>query len=199
MAPEYRDLLNNSESSDFTTAVDMWSFGCLIYEIFTRKCPFDEGDALMRYMRNGAFQRRPLDDCNASSDSIQLILMLLDRDPYRRWSPQDVLRSQWLNPTKQLVVEGLEHLPISVNKIDDHVQLSELRDVPPTVHNFQKISAFEGPKDYIRGFEENSSSLPKGTHVSSRGSLLQLPPKSRIIRSTWTQKLIPIKTKNWIK
>ncbi|KAL8750450.1 MAG: hypothetical protein Q9199_007061 [Rusavskia elegans] len=142
MAPEYRDLLTNSESSDFTTAVDMWSFGCLIYELFKRKCPFDEGDALMSYMRNGAFPRRPLDDCSASSDSIQLILMLLDRDPYRRW-------------------KGLEHLPISVNKIDDHVQLSQLRDVPPTVHNFQKTSVLEGPKDYIRGFEEDKQRFTK--------------------------------------
>lgn len=102
-----------------------------------------------------------MDDCNASSDSIQLILMLFDRDPYRRWSPQDVLRSEWLNPTKPLVVEGLEHLPIFVNKIDDHVQLSQLRDVHPSIHNSQKISALEGPKDYIRGFEENEQRFTK--------------------------------------
>ncbi|KAL8799625.1 MAG: hypothetical protein Q9182_005756 [Xanthomendoza sp. 2 TL-2023] len=92
MAPEYRDLLNNSESSDFTTAVDMWSFGYLVYELFTKKCPFDEGDALLNYLRDGTFPARPLYECGISSDSIQLIVKLLDRDTYQRCDPQDVLQ-----------------------------------------------------------------------------------------------------------
>lgn len=98
MAPEYRDLMNNCESSDFTTAVDMWSFGCLIYELFAKKCPFDEDDntALMRYVRSGSFPRQPLDDCGASSESIWLVMNLLRREPHLRLSAHDALHCAWL-------------------------------------------------------------------------------------------------------
>ena len=83
MAPEYRDLLNNQEDSDFSTAVDMWSFGCLIYELFARRCPFGDDDSrLMAYMRNGIFPRQPLDDCGASRESMMLLEMLLKREPH---------------------------------------------------------------------------------------------------------------------
>ncbi|KAL8718018.1 MAG: hypothetical protein Q9225_004804 [Loekoesia sp. 1 TL-2023] len=101
MAPEYRDLMNNCESSDFTTAVDMWSFGCLLYELFAKKCPFDEdnSNALMKYVRDGVFPRLPLDDAGASSESIWLIMNLLERDPHLRLSAQDALHCAWLNST----------------------------------------------------------------------------------------------------
>ncbi|KAL8728543.1 MAG: hypothetical protein Q9181_005311 [Wetmoreana brouardii] len=101
MAPEYRDLLNDCESSDFTTAVDMWSFGCLIYELFARRCPFEEADthSLMKYVRDGVFPRQPLDDCGASSESIWLITNLLEREPDRRLSAHDALRCAWLETT----------------------------------------------------------------------------------------------------
>ncbi|KAL8809020.1 MAG: hypothetical protein Q9200_003798 [Gallowayella weberi] len=101
MAPEYRDLMNNCETSDFTAAVDMWSFGCLIYELFARKCPFDEdkGYALLDYIYDGVFPRRPLDDYGASSESIWLMENLLKREPHLRLSAQDALNSTWLNTT----------------------------------------------------------------------------------------------------
>ena len=105
MAPEYRDLWNDSESSDFTTAVDMWSFGCLIYELFARKCPFEEEDnkSLKKYLKDKVFPREPLDKCGASSESIWLIEKLLEPDPYMRLSAQDAMDSAWL---AQLVDAG---------------------------------------------------------------------------------------------
>ncbi|KAI4265752.1 MAG: hypothetical protein L6R38_009198 [Xanthoria sp. 2 TBL-2021] len=99
MAPEYRDLLNNCETSDFTEAVDLWSFGCLIYELFARKCPFDDADdthALKDYIYDGVFPRQPLDDCGASSESIWLIESLLERDAHLRMSAEDALQCAWL-------------------------------------------------------------------------------------------------------
>ncbi|KAL8670713.1 MAG: hypothetical protein Q9168_004762 [Polycauliona sp. 1 TL-2023] len=98
MAPEYRDLMNNSKSSDFTTAVDMWSFGCLIYELFARMCPFDEDKsyALTDYVRDGVFPRQPLDDCGASSESIWLIESLLEREAHLRATAEDALQCAWL-------------------------------------------------------------------------------------------------------
>ena len=101
MAPEYRDLWSDSESSDFTTAVDMWSFGCLIYELFARRCPFEEEDvnSLKRYLKDKVFPREPLDRVAASNESIFLLEKLLEPDPYLRWTAQDALDSAWLAPS----------------------------------------------------------------------------------------------------
>lgn len=99
MAPEYRDLMNNDDSSDFTTSVDMWSLGCLIYELFAKRCPFEEdsSNSLVKYVRDGKFPRQPLDDCGASSESIWLIMHLLERDPLMRMNAYDALHCTWLN------------------------------------------------------------------------------------------------------
>ncbi|KAL8804334.1 MAG: hypothetical protein Q9182_002616 [Xanthomendoza sp. 2 TL-2023] len=93
------DRLERNNLADHT--VDMWSFGCLIYELFARKCPFDEdnGYALLDYIYDGVFPRRPLDDYGASSESIWLIENLLKREPHLRLSAQDALNSTWLNTT----------------------------------------------------------------------------------------------------
>ncbi|KAL9027480.1 MAG: hypothetical protein Q9196_004003 [Gyalolechia fulgens] len=112
MAPEYRDLMSNYESSDFTTSVDMWSLGCLIYELFAKKCPFDEDNSnpLMKYVRDGKFPRQPLDDCGASSESIWLIMNLLERDPLMRLNAYDALHCAWLNSSDlQLATHHATH------------------------------------------------------------------------------------------
>ncbi|KAL8770555.1 MAG: hypothetical protein Q9209_003811 [Squamulea sp. 1 TL-2023] len=76
----------------------MHSLGCLIYELFARKCPFDEADthALMDYVCDGKFPRQPLDDCGASNESIWLIESLLEREPDLRLTAKDALQCAWL-------------------------------------------------------------------------------------------------------
>lgn len=105
MAPEYRDLWSDTESSDFTAAVDMWSFGCLIYELFAHRCPFEDEDvnSLKKYLKDKVFPREALDRVAASNESIFLIEKLLDPDPLLRWDAQDALNSAWLSsdPTEK--------------------------------------------------------------------------------------------------
>ena len=99
MAPEYRDLWNSQESSNFNSAVDMWSFGCLVYELFVHKCPFEEEDSnsLKRYVKDKVFPRQPLDKQRASGESIWLISKLLEPDPDHRPRAEDALEYTWFD------------------------------------------------------------------------------------------------------
>ena len=124
MAPEYRDPCNNRESSDFTTAVDMWSFGCLIYELFAHKCPFEEEDnnSLKRYIKNKVFPHQPLDKRGASSESIWLISKLLEPDPDLRLRAEDALNCAWFD-SESVIVQRIDDLPISVAHMTINGQL----------------------------------------------------------------------------
>ncbi|KAL8716434.1 MAG: hypothetical protein Q9220_000341 [cf. Caloplaca sp. 1 TL-2023] len=155
MAPEYRDLMNNYESSDFTSAVDMWSFGCLIYELFARKCPFDETDTqgLIKFVRDGVFPRQPLDECSASSESIWLIMALLEPDPHLRISAQDALHSAWLNiADMSLTREPLKEDPLKLDKNSKAPSGALMKDslvstaTPPTPAMHHAMSA---PRDIV--------------------------------------------------
>ena len=99
----------------------MWSFGCLIYELFAHKCPFEEEDSnsLKRYIKDKVFPRQPLDRRGASSESIWLISKLLDPDPDIRLSGEDALKYAWFDvertPAPQIadLLTSVEHLTVN--------------------------------------------------------------------------------------
>ena len=124
MAPEYRDLWNNQESSNFTKAVDMWSFGCLIYELFVHKCPFEEEDnnSLKRYVKDKVFPRQPLDRQRASSESIWLISKLLEPNPDIRPRAEDALKYTWFDAESTA-----QQLDDSTTSVEDLTVNSQLR------------------------------------------------------------------------
>lgn len=143
MAPEYRDLWNSQESSNFNSAVDMWSFGCLIYELFVHKCPFEEegNSSLKRYVKDKVFPRQPLDKQRASSESIWLISKLLEPDPDHRPRAEDALEYTWFDveskPAQQMDDLTTSVEPLTVNSQHRHPSVDSLKSTPdasPRLH-----------------------------------------------------------------
>ena len=136
MAPEYRDLWNSQESSNFNSAVDMWSFGCLIYELFVHKCPFEEegNSSLKRYVKDKVFPRQPLDKQRASSESIWLISKLLEPDPDHRPRAEDALEYTWFavesEPAQQMDDLTTSVEPLTVNSQHRHPSIDSLKSTP---------------------------------------------------------------------
>lgn len=174
MAPEYRDLMNNSETSDFTEAVDMWSFGCLIYELFAKKCPFDDADdthALKDYVYDGVFPRQPLDDCGASSESIWLIENLLARDAHLRMTAEDALQCAWLTAA---AVPATYRSPPRDPNTEESFTLS-LNDSAATVR-----------PAYTPGSQSASSGATLHHTVSAPSNLLVVPTETSISKDSST-------------
>ena len=84
MSPEICDNKPYNDKSD------VWSMGCLLYELASLKCPFDARDmrGLVVKILRGAFP--PLPHCY-SAELSQLIARCLARDPHRRPSVNELL------------------------------------------------------------------------------------------------------------
>ena len=83
------------ENKPYAYKSDMWSFGCVLYELTSLRPPF-LGDSLLSLAWNISFQEvEPLPDCYSMS-LFSLITKLLSRDPRLRPDPMEVLDCELL-------------------------------------------------------------------------------------------------------
>ncbi|KAL9609551.1 MAG: hypothetical protein Q9167_005682 [Letrouitia subvulpina] len=74
----------------YTSAVDMWSFGCIIYNVLAKSPPF-----LSRKAKRKPLNIEPLTE-KMSADGIAFLLALLDVDPITRLTAPEAQQSVWL-------------------------------------------------------------------------------------------------------
>ncbi|EAZ51608.1 NIMA-related kinase 5 [Cryptosporidium parvum Iowa II] len=81
------------ENKPYTYKSDIWSFGCVLYELTCLKPPFS-GDSLLSLAWKISFQEiEPLPSCY-SSNLFKLIQSLLSRDPILRPDPLEILNNE---------------------------------------------------------------------------------------------------------
>lgn len=97
IAPEVLGLLDDTrESSSFTSAVDIWSLGCLLYYVLTKQTPFDTYRSLRSYSLGEApFPERALLDHGVSLDGKAFIWKLLRPSPEARPKASETLLREW--------------------------------------------------------------------------------------------------------
>ncbi|KAF7455859.1 nek kinase [Cryptosporidium felis] len=99
------------ENKPYTYKSDMWSFGCVLYELTNLKPPF-LGDSLLSLAWNISFQEvEPLPKC-FSGDLFVLIKRLLSRDPILRPDPIEVLKDKLLEEFRS----SLYFLPAAISR-----------------------------------------------------------------------------------
>lgn len=83
-------------SSPYTSQADMWSLGCVLYELCTLQHAFsaDSLYALIFRIINGGYE--PIDQTRYSSSLSRLVATLLDKDPACRPSCRSLLGSQFI-------------------------------------------------------------------------------------------------------
>ena len=98
-APEVLGLDPNSESSDYTNSVDIWSLGCVIYELLVGKRLFASWDQVSRYF----FGKRPFPEDSLRGLSpptddagISLLKSMLLTQPGDRPTAANALNDVWL-------------------------------------------------------------------------------------------------------
>lgn len=110
MAPEISDDFLYSNTSVYTKAVDIWSLGCLIYEIITKEMPFDpDTDKIREYMRKRIrFPKAKLVEKKATPAAIKFITSLLRPSPEKRLTAEQALKDTWLKVEEEAHVQRQE-------------------------------------------------------------------------------------------
>ncbi|XP_034049349.1 serine/threonine-protein kinase Nek2-like [Thalassophryne amazonica] len=105
---------------------DIWSLGCLIYELCALKPPFAGGGKCLNRINRGKFKRIPPHYSDELNSLIGDILQVLD---FLRPSMEDILHSSLLTQQKQRTGDAAHHLPAPTTAAD--LRLREPQDIPP--------------------------------------------------------------------
>jgi len=94
MAPE---VLFPSDSDGYTTAVDLWALGCVVYRMVTGGLPFPTSREVISYsLGKGAFPRQELDLLSLSNAALTFIESVVKPTPENRATAELALKSDWI-------------------------------------------------------------------------------------------------------
>ena len=98
MSPE---ILNNE---DYNAKSDIWSIGCLLYEMMTYKCPFEAKNTLAqcRLVLEGKYE--PVADLGYSQELQDMVALLLTVDQYTRPDINQILEHEHVVERKEKMI-----------------------------------------------------------------------------------------------
>lgn len=102
VAPEViggKDVEPNEERNEYSSLVDMWSMGCLVYVILTGHLPFSGStqQQLYKQISRGSYHEGPLKDYRISNEAREFIDALLQVDPNNRLTADKALQHPWIS------------------------------------------------------------------------------------------------------
>lgn len=105
LLPAFEDQGSEEEDSEeaecYSTAVDMWSLGCIVYRLLTRALPFKSDKVLRSYCRSKSkFPVQSLQESHASNEAIGLIRNLLVPLPKQRLTALEASLQSWFSVLK---------------------------------------------------------------------------------------------------
>ncbi|KAJ5103417.1 hypothetical protein N7532_003946 [Penicillium argentinense] len=95
-APEISGLYESDELiSGYDQSVDMWSLGCVAYEIIAQVAPLPKPLTIMNFC-NGRHSSQKRDQHKISSDGMDVLKLLIKADPKERLTAESALEAQWI-------------------------------------------------------------------------------------------------------
>lgn len=92
----------NEKRNEYSSLVDMWSMGCLVYVILTGHLPFSGStqEQLYKQIKNGSYHEGPLKDFRISEEAKDFIDSLLQVNPNARPTAEKALQHPWIKMTQ---------------------------------------------------------------------------------------------------
>ena len=82
--------------------VDIWSLGVIIYTLIIGKPPFETNDVKTTYKRIRSNQYTFPESASISDQARNLVSQILNNDPAKRPTVDDILRHPWINGGGQI-------------------------------------------------------------------------------------------------
>ena len=155
----------DDREEEYTVAVDLWSLGCVVFQLLTSEVPFTNRKKLGAYCRN-KFDRFPIGLVSrfASAAAIEMIKQLLEPLPSARTTALAALDHTWLRAASELPVGHSTPLAPSVEvarhskantdfqaegraSVEGHLQKKGEKSPPPGLN--ERIVSKNDPKTKI--------------------------------------------------
>ncbi|KAF7504791.1 hypothetical protein GJ744_001724 [Endocarpon pusillum] len=122
MAPE---ILDESNHTGYTNAVDMWALGCIVYLLLASSLPFPNRQAVKQYAQDKTeLSLQPLFNQGVSATAVEFTETLLSVHPSARPSSRDATRSPWTSnqaedKVSQEVITAPNHEPVTTYRASE--------------------------------------------------------------------------------
>ena len=113
---------NYEETFQYTNAVDMWSLGCVIYNVLAHSLPYPNSRA-----KSFPFPTQPLKD-RVNDQGVNLLKCLLRVDPSTRWTAQKAVTHPWLHASGEGSSAAAEDATKNASPIAQRERSSEGQD-----------------------------------------------------------------------
>ncbi|CAK9437743.1 uncharacterized protein LODBEIA_P21210 [Lodderomyces beijingensis] len=87
-----------ASTGNYSSSVDLWSLGCLVYVLLTSHLPFNgkSQKQMFQKIKHGEFHEAPLKSYEVSADGRDFLSCCLQVDPRRRITAAEALQHRWL-------------------------------------------------------------------------------------------------------
>lgn len=174
LAPEIYGYVNegDEEESTYTQACDIWSFGCVVYQMFATRVPFPTPWDLNLFTKNGEFPDKPLVK-RASDEGIAFIKSALVSLPSLRPTAESMLSSPWFqhpdgdfNDSEKDLVKGTEVLPVESELEQDQVSMPKITAVTEDALEVAELYHDEGIKEGLKPSKDILDSNGSGQQIN---------------------------------
>ena len=128
-APEVFGFMDSEEELLYTSAVDLWALGCVMYMLLTSEKPFPKPSSLRLYCYSmKEFPVEPLYAKDVSENAVEFIRQLMRAHPPERLDAETALKSDW--PGLQDSVSGSERSSFAEEKVAAEIPVHEGNTLP---------------------------------------------------------------------
>lgn len=91
-------MTSKAERNHYSSLVDIWSLGCLVYVLLTSHLPFNgkTQNLMFQKIKSGEYHEEPLKTYNITAEGREFLSGCLQVNPKLRWTAEEALKHPWI-------------------------------------------------------------------------------------------------------